>query len=216
MSDEVNKAQQASAAAEKEPPVGAPEADSATSDATEPDGVETTEAGAEETGAAETGYEADGLNDVVAVLESQLNESKEQMLRLQAEMQNVHRRARNDVEKAHKFGVERFVKEMLPVVDSLEKAIEACETSEDSPAQVVSLKDGVELTLSMTLSALKKFEVEVLNPVGEAFNPQLHEAMSVLPRDDVEPNSVVAVLQKGYLLSGRVVRPAMVIVAKAP
>lgn len=149
-------------------------------------------------------------------LERELEESKAQMLRAQAEMQNIQRRARNDVEKAHKFGVERFVKEMLPVLDSLEKAIEACEVGEDSPAQVVSLKDGVELTLTMMVSALKKFEVEVVDPIGKAFDPQLHEAMSVLPQQDVEPNSVVTVLQKGYLLSGRVVRPAMVIVAKAP
>jgi molecular chaperone GrpE len=152
----------------------------------------------------------------LARLESELDETKGQMLRMQAEMQNIQRRARNDVEKAHKFGVERFVKEMLPVLDSLEKAIEACATGEDLPPQVVSLKDGVELTLSMMLAAVKKFEVEVVDPVGKPFDPQFHEAMSMIPRDDVEANSVVAVLQKGYVLNGRLVRPAMVIVAKGP
>ncbi|UQG59183.1 nucleotide exchange factor GrpE [Marinobacter sp. M3C] len=147
-------------------------------------------------------------------LQAKVQEFQEQVLRSQAEMQNVRRRAENDVEKAHKFAVEKFVKELLPVVDSLEKAVESTEGHESSGDLVASIRQGVELTLDMFLSGLKKFNVERLNPVGEPFDPQYHEAMSMVPAPTAEPNSVVAVMQKGYLLNGRVVRPAMVMVAK--
>ncbi|AKO53726.1 molecular chaperone GrpE [Marinobacter psychrophilus] len=147
-------------------------------------------------------------------LQAQVQEFQEQVLRSHAEMQNVRRRAENDVEKAHKFAVEKFVKELLPVVDSLEKAVESTEGHESSGDLVASIRQGVELTLDMFLSGLKKFNVERLNPVGEPFDPQYHEAMSMVPAPNAEPNSVVAVMQKGYLLNGRVVRPAMVMVAK--
>ncbi|MBK1850647.1 nucleotide exchange factor GrpE [Marinobacter sp. 1-4A] len=148
-------------------------------------------------------------------LKEQLQDSQEQMLRLQAEMQNVRRRAEMDVQKAHKFALEKFVKELLPVADSLEKAVESTEGQEAAGELVASIRQGVEMTLSLFVSSLKKFNVEPLNPVGEPFDPQQHEAMSMVPAPDAEPNSVVAVVQKGYLLNGRVVRPAMVMVAKA-
>ncbi|MBR9871545.1 MAG: nucleotide exchange factor GrpE [Gammaproteobacteria bacterium] len=148
-------------------------------------------------------------------LKAQLQEYQDQALRAQAEMQNVRRRAELDVEKAHKFALEKFVKELLPVADSLEKAVESTEGSEESGELVASIRQGVEMTLSLFLGSLKKFNVEQLNPVGEPFDPQQHEAMSMVPAPDAEPNSVVAVVQKGYLLNGRVVRPAMVVVAKA-
>jgi molecular chaperone GrpE len=147
-------------------------------------------------------------------LQAKVQEFQEQVLRSQAEMQNVRRRAENDVEKAHKFAVEKFVKELLPVVDSLEKAVESTEGNDSSGDLVASIRQGVELTLDMFLSGLKKFNVERLNPVGEPFDPQYHEAMSMVPAPNAEPNSVVAVMQKGYVLNGRVVRPAMVMVAK--
>jgi molecular chaperone GrpE len=147
-------------------------------------------------------------------LQAKVQEFQEQVLRSQAEMQNVRRRAENDVEKAHKFAVEKFVKELLPVVDSLEKAVESTGGHESSGDLVASIRQGVELTLDMFLSGLKKFNVERLNPVGEPFDPQYHEAMSMVPAPNAEPNSVVAVMQKGYVLNGRVVRPAMVMVAK--
>tara|TARA_R110000772_G_scaffold51793_5_gene118843 strand:- start:147 stop:542 length:396 start_codon:yes stop_codon:yes gene_type:complete len=120
-----------------------------------------------------------------------------------------------DVEKAHKFALEKFVKELLPVADSLEKAVESTEGQGDTGDLVASIRQGVEMTLSLLESSLKKFNVEPLNPIGEPFDPQHHEAMSMVPAPDAEPNSVVAVVQKGYLLNGRVVRPAMVMVAKA-
>ncbi|MBK1873885.1 MULTISPECIES: nucleotide exchange factor GrpE [Marinobacter] len=148
-------------------------------------------------------------------LKEQLQDSQEQMLRLHAEMQNVRRRAEMDVEKAHKFALEKFVKELLPVADSLEKAVESTEGQEGAGELVASIRQGVEMTLSLFVSSLKKFNVEPLNPVGEPFDPQQHEAMSMVPAPNAEPNSVVAVIQKGYLLNGRVVRPAMVMVAKA-
>ena len=158
---------------------------------------------------------AEGETSEVEALQAQVQEFQEQMLRSQAEMQNVRRRAEIDVEKAHKFALEKFVKELLPVADSLEKAVESTEGHDESGELVASIREGVEMTLSLFMSSLKKFNVEQINPVGAPFDPQHHEAMSMVPAPDAEPNSVVAVVQKGYLLNGRVVRPAMVVVAKA-
>jgi len=148
-------------------------------------------------------------------LRAKLQEHQEQALRAQAEMQNVRRRAEIDVEKAHKFALEKFVKELLPVADSLEKAVESTEGKEDAGELVASIREGVEMTLTLFMNSLKKFNVEQVDPAGEPFDPQHHEAMSMVSAPDAEPNSVVAVVQKGYLLNGRLVRPAMVVVAKA-
>ncbi|WP_296935199.1 nucleotide exchange factor GrpE [uncultured Marinobacter sp.] len=175
---------------------------------------EALEAAKEEAQSAET-ESGEGEVSEVEALKAQVQEFQEQMLRSQAEMQNVRRRAEIDVEKAHKFALEKFVKELLPVADSLEKAVESTEGHEESGELVASIREGVEMTLSLFMSSLKKFNVEQINPVGEPFDPQQHEAMSMVPAPDAEPNSVVAVVQKGYLLNGRVVRPAMVMVAKA-
>jgi molecular chaperone GrpE len=132
------------------------------------------------------------------------------MLRIQAHPQNVLRRAEQDVEKAHKFGVEKFANEMLPIMDSLERAIEAFGDDE----ALASMREGVEMTMNMFLSGLEKFKMEQVNPLGEAFDPALHQAMSMVEAADAAPNSVIAVMQKGYTLHGRLVRPAMVVVAK--
>lgn len=175
---------------------------------------EALEAAKEEAQSAEA-EAGEGEGSEVEALKAQVQEFQEQMLRSQAEMQNVRRRAEIDVEKAHKFALEKFVKELLPVADSLEKAVESTEGHEESGELVASIREGVEMTLSLFMSSLKKFNVEQINPVGEPFDPQQHEAMSMVPAPDAEPNSVVAVVQKGYLLNGRVVRPAMVVVAKA-
>lgn len=174
---------------------------------------EAAEASAEAAGEQEA--EQQGETSELDALKAQVQEFQEQMLRSQAEMQNVRRRAEMDVEKAHKFALEKFVKELLPVADSLEKAVESTEGQGNAGELVASIRQGVEMTLSLLESSLKKFNVEPLNPVGEPFDPQHHEAMSMVPAPDAEPNSVVAVVQKGYLLNGRVVRPAMVMVAKA-
>ncbi|MBS98721.1 MAG: nucleotide exchange factor GrpE [Oceanospirillaceae bacterium] len=144
----------------------------------------------------------------IADLQKQLSELQP---RAQAEIQNVRRRAEQDVEKARKFALEKFTGELLPVVDSLERAIEACQ-AEDEATQ--ALKEGVEMTLKLLLDGLGKFNVEMVDPHGETFNPEHHQAMSMVEDPNADPNTVVAVMQKGYLLNGRLVRPAMVMVAK--
>lgn len=165
---------------------------------------------------AEESHEAaSGPENEVDALQRQIGDLEDQMLRLQAEMQNVRRRASVDVEKARKFALERFVKELLPVADSLEKAVESAESGAEGDALVASMREGIEMTLALYLNSLKKFGVEQVDPVGEPFDPQLHEAMSVVPVPQAEPNSVVSVIQKGYSLNARLVRPAMVVVAKA-
>lgn len=135
----------------------------------------------------------------------------DQELRTKAEMQNIRRRAEQDVEKAHKFALDKFANELLPVIDSLERAVDAC-NSEDEAIQAIA--EGVEMTLGMFVSGMGKFNVEQLDPLGEAFDPALHQAMSMVPNPEVPANNVMAVMQKGYSLSGRLIRPAMVIVSK--
>lgn len=130
-------------------------------------------------------------------------------LRAEAEMQNLQRRTARDVENAHKFGVEKFVQNMLPVVDSLEKAIESTGDNADAIAQ------GVRLCHKLMVDTLNKEGVEIIDPVGEPFDPNQHQAMSMVENPDMEPNSVLAVVQKGCKLNGRLVRPAMVMVTKA-
>jgi molecular chaperone GrpE len=135
---------------------------------------------------------------------------KDVALRAEAEMQNLQRRTAREVENAHKYGVEKFVQSMLPVVDSLEKAIESTGDSEDAIAQ------GVRLCHKLMVDTLIKEGVQIIDPVGEPFDPNEHQAMSMVENADMEPNSVLAVVQKGCKLNGRLVRPAMVMVTKAP
>lgn len=146
-------------------------------------------------------------------LQEELGQARDQALRAQADAQNAQRRADQDVEKARKFALERFCSELLPVVDNLERALEAINS--DEPA-LSSITEGVDLTLKSFVGALGKFQIEQLDPVGEPFDPQLHQAMSMVENPDAEPNTVLSVMQKGYTLSGRLVRPAMVMVSKAP
>jgi len=151
----------------------------------------------------------------LAEANAKINDQKDSVLRAQAEMQNLRRRTERDVENAHKFALEKFSGDLLPVVDSLERALQSAadEDGLDDAAKVAF--EGVELTLKMLLDALKKHGVEQLDPTGEPFNPEFHEAMSMQPNPDMEPNSVMMVLQKGYRLNSRLVRPAMVVVSKA-
>lgn len=136
-----------------------------------------------------------------------------EVLRLHADVQNVRRRAEQDVEKAHKFGQEKLLSELLPVIDNLERAVQAAQGDDE---QVVALRQGVELTLKSFIDCLRKVSVEVIDPVGEPFDPQYQQAMGMMESATAEPDSVVAVMQKGYSLNGRVLRPAMVMVARAP
>ncbi|BBI70438.2 protein GrpE [Vreelandella aquamarina] len=153
--------------------------------------------------------EADVLAAQVEELEQSLAEAKDQALRAAAEAQNVRRRAEQEAEKARKFALEKFVKELLPVVDSLEKALESMQ-DDASEAH----REGVSMTLKMQLDVLSKFGVESIEPQGEPFDPQVHEAMAMVPNPELDPNTVMDVMQKGYLLNGRLVRPAMVVVSQ--
>jgi molecular chaperone GrpE len=156
--------------------------------------------------------DAQTLAQELETVTAEMDQLRDQLLRTQADFLNVRRRAEQDVEKAHKFGVEKFAGEMLPVVDSLERAIEAC-GAEDAATQAI--REGVELTLGMLVSGLTKFKIEPVDPQGETFDPALHQAMSLVDAPDAAPNTVVAVVQKGYTLNGRLLRPAMVMVSKS-
>ncbi len=152
--------------------------------------------------------------DLVAELEAareEAQQNKDRYLRAEAEMVNVRRRVEKDIENAHKFGQEKLVREILDVADNLERTLAAIETETE---EVKPLKEGVEMTLKSLLDSFEKFSITVINPEGEPFDPQLHQAMSMVENPDMEPNTVMAVMQKGYALHGRLVRPAMVMVSK--
>lgn len=156
----------------------------------------------------------------IARLEAELAEAKDtiegqkdSVVRAAAEIDNIRRRAAQDVEKAHKFALEKFANELLPVIDNMDRAIEFADKENEAIKPVI---EGVELTVKSFTDALAKFNVEVINPQGEKFNAEFHQAMSMQPSADVEPNTVIAVMQKGYTLNGRLLRPAMVMVSKAP
>ena len=151
-------------------------------------------------------------DDALVRLEEELVTARDDALRAQADAQNVKRRAEQDVEKARKFALESFARELLAVVDNLERALEATAGQDEA---VKPVTEGVELTLKSFLDALRKFHVEAVDPQGEPFDPNLHQAMSMVENSEVEPNSVIAVMQKGYTLNGRLLRPAMVMVSKA-
>lgn len=152
----------------------------------------------------------DGANDAVASLEAEIAALKDQALRGQAEAENTRRRAVRDVENAHKFALEKFAADLLPVIDSLEKAVEAA----DSTGEAIG--EGVNLALKLFIDVLEKAGIGRIDPLGEPFDPQFHEAMAMVESPDAEPNSVIDVMQKGYSLNGRLIRAAMVVVSKAP
>ncbi len=167
--------------------------------------------------AVQAGEQPESLEEQVATLTEQLGQAQEQNLRTLAEMQNLRKRSERDVENAHKFGLEKLINALLPVLDNLDRAVDAVgdDAAEGSDA-LKALVEGVELTRKSSLDALKQFGVELLEPYGEPFDPQFHEAMTMVPSPTAEPNSVIDVLQKGYTLNGRLLRAAMVVVAKAP
>jgi molecular chaperone GrpE len=144
----------------------------------------------------------------------QLADANDKLLRSIAEMENVRRRAQRDVENAHKFAVEKMVGDLFPVLDSMEKAVETAENS-DQGEDAVAIVEGMALSLKLFVDTLAKAGVEQIDPFGEPFDPQLHEAMAMVPNPDAEPNTVMDVMQKGYVLNGRLVRAAKVIVTKA-
>ncbi len=164
-----------------------------------------------EQNAADVDQSTQNVDPQLAAALAEIATLKDQALRAAAEAQNARRRAEQDVEKAHKFGLEKFANEMLPIVDSLERALDACNPEDEATK---ALRDGVEMTYNMFVSGLAKFNVEIVNPQGEVFDPQMHQAMSMIDVPDTAANTVVAVMQKGFSLNGRLIRPAMVVVAK--
>ena len=170
----------------------------------------------------EQDVEASSTEEVVVSIESvqeqllaaqaKVQDQQDSVLRAQAEVQNMRRRTERDVANAHKFALEKFSSDLLPVVDTLERALQSAVDSENGDD---AIREGIELTLKMLTDTLKKHGVEQNDPLGEPFNPELHQAMSMQPSPDMEPNTVMAVLQKGYTLGGRLVRPAMVVVSQA-
>jgi len=170
------------------------------------------EAGAEDSAGDSPEGELTPEQALLARLEEEAAAARDAALRAAADAQNVKRRAEQDVEKARKFALEQFARELLPVVDNLERALEA---TAGRDAAVKPIAEGVELTLKSFLDALKKFNIATVDPQGEPFDPNLHQAMSMVENASVEPNSVIAVMQKGYTLNGRLLRPAMVMISKA-
>lgn len=159
------------------------------------------------------------LSEKVAGLESELEQSKakadenmELALRTKADGENIRRRSRIDVENAHKYGVERIARELLGVVDSFESGLNS---ANQESVTTESLKEGMQLTHKLLLDTLDKFNIKLLNPLGEEFNPKEHEALTMQETNEVKPNHVMTVVQPGFTIAERVLRPARVIVAKA-
>ncbi|QHM72101.1 nucleotide exchange factor GrpE [Mixta intestinalis] len=158
----------------------------------------------------------DPRDERIAQLEEQLaglqTGVRDAQLRAQAEIENIRRRTEQDIEKAHKFALEKFANELLPVIDSLERALEVADKSNPELSAMI---EGIELTLKSLLAAVRKFGVEVVGEINVPFNPDVHQAMSMMESDEIAPNHVMMVMQRGYTLNGRLLRPAMVAVAKA-
>ncbi len=149
--------------------------------------------------------------DTIAELQAKVDENWDKFLRTAAELENVRKRAARDVENAHKFALERFSTDLLDVRDSLEMALSA-----GDEASVKTLREGNETTLRLLATVMQRFGLEELDPQGEPFDPERHEAMTMQPSADAEPGSILTVFQKGYALNGRLLRPARVVVAAAP
>ena len=152
------------------------------------------------------------LIEKLNVAEQKAQENWDKMLRMQAEMENMKRRIQKDLESAHKFALEKFAKDLLNVIDSLELGIQA---STGTSPEVVKLREGSELTLKQFEATLARFNVLPVESIGLPFNPEVHQAVTTQPSADVAPNTVINVFQKGYLLNERLLRPAMVVVSKA-
>ena len=164
--------------------------------------------------------EASSPEEAIAQLQQELEQANQKAqenwdkaLRIQAEMENLKRRTQKDLDDTRKYAVERFAKVLISVIDSLELGLQAI--AGDSP-EVQKFREGSELTLKQFETAFAKANIETVNPLGQPFNPEHHQAMAMQPSAELAPNSVLTVFQKGYLLNGRLLRPAMVVVAKAP
>lgn len=154
----------------------------------------------------------EGLQQALAQAEQQAQDNWDKAVRLQAEMENLKRRTQKDLEDAHKFALTNFAKELLPVLDSLMLGLQAATGDSE---EVKKFREGSELTIKQFESVFAKFKIEEIDPIGQAFNAEQHQAMAMQVVEGAEPNTVVNVFQKGYMLNGRLLRPAMVLVAKA-
>lgn len=178
--------------------------------------VSETEAAAEEV--IEGTVENSATDDLLPLLEdarAKADEHWNQLLRVKADMENTRRRAKQDVENAHKFALDKFALELLPIKDSLEMGLAAVDGIADGSDATAQLKEGTALTLKMLTAALEKFGIEAVDPTGDTFDPDKHQAMSMQESTEHKPNTVMAVMQKGYQLNERLLRPAMVVVSKA-
>lgn len=183
-------------------------------DITEQDAAQSSETSAEQTEAGiDTEQTADeALTAKLAEAETKAQESWDQLLRTKAEMDNLRRRTERELENAHKYALERFAQELLAVRDSLEMGLDAAQAEN---ADVASLVEGTDLTLKMLTALMEKFAIMEVHPLDEPFDPEKHQAISMLEAPDKAPNMVVNVMQKGYTLNERLIRPAMVVVSKA-
>ena len=160
--------------------------------------------------------QVDPRDEKIANLEAQLveaqNRERESVLRIKAEMENLRRRTEQDVEKGHKFALEKFVNELLPVIDSLDRALEVADKANPDNAAMI---EGIELTLKSMLDVVRKFGVEVIADTNVPLDPNVHQAIAMVESEEIEAGKVLGVMQKGYTLNGRTIRAAMVTVAKA-
>ncbi|MCK7308738.1 nucleotide exchange factor GrpE [Enterobacter quasiroggenkampii] len=160
--------------------------------------------------------QVDPRDEKIANLEAQLveaqNHERDSVLRIKAEMENLRRRTEQDVEKAHKFALEKFVNELLPVIDSLDRALEVADKANPDNAAMI---EGIELTLKSMLDVVRKFGVEVIADTDVPLDPNVHQAIAMVESEEIEAGKVLGVMQKGYTLNGRTIRAAMVTVAKA-
>ncbi len=152
------------------------------------------------------------LEAALEASEAKVQEQQDSVLRARADVDNMRRRSEQEVEKARKFALEKFASELLPVIDNLERAVEMADKEDET---IKPMLEGVELTLKTMMDTIDKFGLKAINPQGQPFNPELHQAMTIQESAEHEPNTVMMVMQKGYELNGRVVRPAMVMVSKA-
>ncbi|RLV59917.1 nucleotide exchange factor GrpE [Parashewanella curva] len=158
-------------------------------------------------------FRIEELEQALAAATAKVDEQKDSVVRAAAETENIRRRAAMDVEKARKFALEKFVNELLPVMDNMDHAVAGLNI-EDEEGPMKALHEGVNLTRKTLVSAVEKFGVKVVDPTGETFNPDQHQAIGMQPSDDYPANTVMAVMQKGYMLNDRLLRPAMVMVSQ--
>lgn len=152
------------------------------------------------------------LEEQLKAAQQKAQENWELALRVQAELENLRKRTSRDIENAHKYALEKLAAELLGVRDSMELGLSAAQESTD----ITSIREGVELTLKLLTQVMEKFDIREISPEGQKFNPELHQAMAMQETDKLEPNNVISVMQKGYILKDRLLRPALVTVSKAP